>query len=480
MIAAADTGAALTVDAHYAPEMLQFIYASETEHWGDGPSGPPGTPVGPSESRVRENGMLAATDFEREVTALMRGDTVAGMHGRPFPDSTLRGLELHALLAERRGDRENALSLWHRAAMLDDGAPIVGPPRALVARDRLAALLLAAGRPADAAAEYERSLNHAPNHSVALLGVARARVAAGDTAAAAMAYRRLLDNWRHADADLPGLAEARRGAAWAVQSRVTATAAPIVKQRVLFKNGPLVLEGFLFKPQGTGPFPAVVWNHGSEKNPGASLQFDSVAGVFVPHGYVVFAPTRRGHGRSDGEYVTDARGRVQAAKGQDAANRFITQALAGDQLSDQLAGLAFLKQLAFVDTSRMVVAGCSFGGIQTLLAAEGGHGFKAALPISPAALNWDRNPPLRARLLAGVARIKIPVMLLQPPRDASLGPSRDLGAEFARLHKAYSGKVYPDTIPARAQTHCFGGAMGNRVWAADAVAFFDSVLGRKE
>ena len=69
----------------------------------------------------------------------------------------------------------------------------------------------------------------------------------------------------------------------------------------------------------------------------------------------------------------------------------------------------------------MVVAGCSFGGIMSLLAAEGDHGFKGALTLSPAAQNWDHNAPLRARLIAGVARIHIPVFLIQPPRDASLG-----------------------------------------------------------
>ena len=62
------------------------------------------------------------------------------------------------------------------------------------------------------------------------------------------------------------------------------------KERVAFKSGGLTLTGFLFKPDGPGPFPAIVWNHGSEKNPGGGPQFNGVARVFVPHGCVVFAP----------------------------------------------------------------------------------------------------------------------------------------------------------------------------------------------
>ena len=64
------------------------------------------------------------------------------------------------------------------------------------------------------------------------------------------------------------------------------------KQRVTYQNGDLTLVGFVYKPDGPGPFPTVIWNHGSEKNPGGGPQFDSVAAVFVPAGYAVFAPTR--------------------------------------------------------------------------------------------------------------------------------------------------------------------------------------------
>src|SRR5258707_7854607 len=77
------------------------------------------------------------------------------------------------------------------------------------------------------------------------------------------------------------------------------------KERVSFKSHGLTLTGFLFKPDGPGPFPAILWNHGSEKNPGGGPQFDAVAGIFVPHGYVVFAPVRRGHQMSEGSYITD-------------------------------------------------------------------------------------------------------------------------------------------------------------------------------
>jgi len=70
--------------------------------------------------------------------------------------------------------------------------------------------------------------------------------------------------------------------------------AAAARERVTFKSGDLTLVGFLFKPDGTGPLPGLIWNHGSEKNPGTQRQFDAVAAILVPAGYVVFAPMRRG------------------------------------------------------------------------------------------------------------------------------------------------------------------------------------------
>jgi dienelactone hydrolase len=249
--------------------------------------------------------------------------------------------------------------------------------------------------------------------------------------------------------------------------------ATYTKERVTFKSDDLTLVGFLFKPSKPGPFPGLIWNHGSEQNPGAMPQFDAVAAVFVPAGYVVFAPMRRGHGDSEGSYIQYD---LQRAGGEQRL-RLQVRLLESGQLDDQLAGLAYLKSLPYVDRNRLAVAGCSYGGIQTLLGAERGAGYKAAVAISPAALSWNGNPLLRDRLIQAVRKIEIPVFLIQPPRDASLEPSRVLGDEFRRLGKPYTGKIYPEDIPENAQAHCFGGIRrGSHVWAQDVLAFLAEVL----
>ena len=254
--------------------------------------------------------------------------------------------------------------------------------------------------------------------------------------------------------------------------------APFNKTRATFKSHDLTLVGFSYHPDGPGPFPTVIWNHGSEKNPAGGPQFDSVAKVFVPAGYAVFATVRRGHTGSEGPYFPDTLN-VARARGDGSAQVLLVRLHETEQLDDQLAGVAYAKTLPFVNARKLVVAGCSFGGIQTLLAAERAStvGFKAAFAISPAAQSWTLAPLLQERLKKAVRQIDIPVLLIMPPRDASLEPARVLGAEAARIgKKQFRTKVYPPTMPDSQQVHCFGGAKGFHNWAKEAVDFFNAAL----
>lgn len=258
----------------------------------------------------------------------------------------------------------------------------------------------------------------------------------------------------------------------------TPTSGP-TNERVTFKVGDLVLEGFLYKPGGQGPFPALVWNHGSEQFPEPpNPEFPGIASVFVPQGYVVFAPVRQGQGKSQGPYITDQVQQEKKTKGDAAGDLLQVQLLEGPHLDDQLAGLAYLKNLTFVDKNRLGVIGCSLGGIQTLLGAERGAGYKVAVALSPAAESWVGNPLLQQRLIKAVSGINVPIFIIHPAKDASLLPGPALAQEFQRLGKPYQLKMYPPIGTPEQQSHCFGGqaAHGQDIWAADVLSFFAKYL----
>jgi dipeptidyl aminopeptidase/acylaminoacyl peptidase len=152
---------------------------------------------------------------------------------------------------------------------------------------------------------------------------------------------------------------------------------------ITFTSGDLALKGFVWKPEGPGPFPAIVWNHGSERLPGT---VDSVAPYFVSRGYIFFVPHRRGQGRSPGAYIMD---QLNAAISPEQRSRMLVS-LNEVHLQDQLAALTYLRSLPYVDQNRLVVMGASFGGIQTLLAVERRSGYRVAINCSSACSDLER------------------------------------------------------------------------------------------
>src|SRR6266853_1197269 len=76
------------------------------------------------------------------------------------------------------------------------------------------------------------------------------------------------------------------------------SSAAVVSETVTFKNGTLTLHGLLYKPAGNGPFPAVLYNHGSARGMLSHEAFEAIAPQYVSRGWVFFAPYRRGQGLS--------------------------------------------------------------------------------------------------------------------------------------------------------------------------------------
>src|SRR5262249_22340856 len=70
-------------------------------------------------------------------------------------------------------------------------------------------------------------------------------------------------------------------------SQQSMRSAEVSAMDVTFSSGNNSLSGQVFKPAGSGPFPELLWNHGSERDPRSYLP--ALARPFVRAGYVVFA-----------------------------------------------------------------------------------------------------------------------------------------------------------------------------------------------
>ncbi|MGV2292723.1 prolyl oligopeptidase family serine peptidase [Trinickia sp. YCB016] len=119
-------------------------------------------------------------------------------------------------------------------------------------------------------------------------------------------------------------------------------------------SGSVTLETTIFKPDGPGPFPMVVFNHGKiqgDPRDQARSRPIAFAREFVRRGYIVVAPNREGFADSGGTY--------QQA-GCDVERNGVAQA------DDVAATIAYMSKQSYVDAQHIVVAGSSHGGLTTI------------------------------------------------------------------------------------------------------------------
>lgn len=216
-------------------------------------------------------------------------------------------------------------------------------------------------------------------------------------------------------------------------------------------------RGFLYRPEGSGPFPVMVWNHGSESKPGWRPE---LARFYLGRGWAFFVPHRRGHGRSPGEYIGAVRDDATVVAMQDEHNE------------DVVAAIEWVKKQPGIEASRVVVSGCSYGGIQTLITAAKPVGIRAAIAFAPAAMRWRSSPLLRERLVRAAREARVPTLLIQAENDYDLSPSKVVGAELE--HSGHGrAKVYPASGDGAQAGHSFC-VTGAPVWGADVFAFIDA------
>jgi carboxymethylenebutenolidase len=258
--------------------------------------------------------------------------------------------------------------------------------------------------------------------------------------------------------------------AYAAAASAANTATPAAPVEVTFTSGELLLHGFLYKPEGIGPFRAVLWNHGSERQPGGA----GLAPLFVARGYVFFIPHRSGQGRSPGAYIVDLLNRERAEQGVEAWSRRLVELMEA-HLRDQIAALNYLKSLSYVDTRRIAVAGCSFGGIETVLAAGEELRLRAAVDFAGAAQVWHGSPEMRERMLAAARRATVPVLLIQAENDYDLAPSRALDEALKQAGKPHKVAIFPPL----GSTHQDGHGLcvrGGEIWAPTVFSFLDDAM----
>ena len=162
-------------------------------------------------------------------------------------------------------------------------------------------------------------------------------------------------------------------------------------ETVVIHSGSATLHAMLWRPQGHGPFPGILLNHGSGRTR-EDLQrlgpyernAEKLGPVFACHGYAFLYLFRRGVGPSadQGANAVDLMNSESAAHGLQARNALQLQLLEGREMADALSALKFLRELPDVDARDVALIGHSFGGSLTVLMAEREPNLRAVVVFS--------------------------------------------------------------------------------------------------
>jgi dienelactone hydrolase len=231
----------------------------------------------------------------------------------------------------------------------------------------------------------------------------------------------------------------------AAVARPARQAPPSEGEVVTIPSDSLRLKGVLFRPKTNALAPAVVFHHGGGGcGPATGAGPRIVGNRFAERGYALLWVYRRGVGLSagEGDCASQEIARVRAEKGEDAAMAVQLRRLITDELDDALAGLAALRALPDIDTTRIVVGGASRGGQLAILSAERDSRVRAVLNFVGGAAAWGRSAGIRQRLVSAVGALKMPIYLGYA-EDDNAEPGRVLAAELARLGKTYQLDIYP-------------------------------------
>ena len=148
------------------------------------------------------------------------------------------------------------------------------------------------------------------------------------------------------------------------------------------------IQGYLAKPEGAGPFPAVIALHGCAGMPDTTKR--KLADELVAWGYVILLVDSFG-----------TRGIDQACSG--------VSAIALKRISDAYGALAFLAGQTFVDPQRVAAVGFSQGGWVALFVAEA-NSFEPF--VGPSNLRFRAVVALYPICKWAMGRLVIPTLIL--------------------------------------------------------------------
>lgn len=231
-----------------------------------------------------------------------------------------------------------------------------------------------------------------------------------------------------------------------------------------------VLAATTYRPQGEGPFPLIVLNHGSpasaaEREKMGRWRVLDIVQEFVIRGYAVLVPMRRGYGMTGGQWA-ESYGRCNAPD----------YFAAGEQSAvDVLAAVHYAIRQPWVDRNQIVLVGQSAGGFAAIAAASrqtpgvvavvnfsGGRGGRPE--TSPGEPCDAEN--MRRAISRYAQTIRVPVLWHYAENDRYFSP-KHVGRWFSAFREAGAPGILVMQPPFGGDGHSlFASKAGRPIWTS--------------
>lgn len=232
----------------------------------------------------------------------------------------------------------------------------------------------------------------------------------------------------------------------------------------------VLMRATVFRPQGAGPFPLVVINHGTVENAEQRRKFvqpvfAAGAEYFVRRGYAVVVPQRPGHGETGGPYF----------EGRDGPCENADYTRGGLATADSIAAaIDYMTRQSFVKRDGVIVVGQSAGGWGALaLASRNPKNVSAVINFAGGRGGRVHNrpnsncAPEKLIAAAGVfgSTARIPVLSIYTRNDSYF--SSALSRQMADAYRKAGGNMDYRLLPAFGGDghRLFGARDGVTVWA---------------
>jgi hypothetical protein len=151
-----------------------------------------------AKAKAAPGGAAAPANPHAEHGAAPPAPAAAGANPDAGKGVRIMHKELQALIAQQKGQMDQAIVLLKEAVQLEES---MRPPNGAAdpikpSHELLGEVLLAAGKPKEAADAFETSLLRMPNRARSLMGAATAHAGAGDRQRSAERYGRLTSFWK--------------------------------------------------------------------------------------------------------------------------------------------------------------------------------------------------------------------------------------------------------------------------------------------